>query len=197
MYPTADEFVKLLNTHPVDWIIDNHLFHGLPFYSSHRPELHGQLLRAISTGLRIPQKDICVIGSARLGFSVSPLKFGTPFNQFSDIDICVVSDSLFDPSWLDVLKKRSRGPVSLTPRTESNLRRHRESHYVYNGWTYPESILPVLNIGRVWLRTFNGLSRITELATRSVGSRLYRTWDHAWLYHRWSLGRLRAKLNSE
>lgn len=196
MYPTADEFVELLNERPVDWIIDNYLFRGLPFYSSHRPELHSQLLRAISTGLRIPPQDICVIGSARLGFSLSPPKFGTPFNQFSDIDVCVVSNSLFDPSWLDILKKGRKGPVALTPRTESSLRRHREDHYVYNGWMYPESILQVLNIGQVWLRTFNGLSRITEFATRSIGSRLYRTWDHARLYHRWSLGRLRAKLNN-
>lgn len=195
MYPTVDEFVKLLNTRTVDWIIDNYLFHGLPFYSSHRPELHGQLLRAISKGLRIPQQDICVIGSARLGFSISPLKFGTPFNRFSDIDICIVSVSLFDPSWLDILKKGRKGPVALTPRTESNLRRHREYHYVHNGWMYPGSILQVLNIGQVWLRTFNGLSRISELATRSIGGRLYRSWDHARLYHRWSLGRLRAKLN--
>lgn len=194
MYPTKDEFRELLNTHPIDWIIDNHLFDGLPFYSCHSPEVHDQMVHEIAAGLEIPQIDICVIGSARIGFSLSPAKFGQPFGEYSDIDILVVSQSLFDPSWLDMLNRWGRKRIRLNDQTKRRLENHREYHYVYNGWIYPGSLVQVLGIGQRWLRTFNGLSRITALAGRTVGGRLYRTWDHARYYHRWSLGRVKEEI---
>ena len=193
MYPTKAEFETLLKTHAIDWIIEHHVFNGLPFYSSNKPEVHNQMIRAISTGLNVPQSDICVIGSGRIGFSLSPLKFGEPFDQFSDIDVCVVSPSLFDLSWLDILGKRRTTRATFHPRTKRNLWEHRERHYVYNGWVYPESVGQALEIGQRWLTTFNGLSRIAELASRSVGGRLYRTWEHARLYHHWSLEKVKQK----
>ena len=195
MHPTKDEFVELLNTCPVEWIVDNHVFHGLPFYELHQPHVYRLMMSAISKGLRVPQQDICVIGSARIGFSLSPEKFGTAFNEFSDIDICVVSHSLFDPSWLDILRRDRKRGIVLTRQTKSHLRRHREDHYLYNGWIYPESIVSVLRLGERWLATFNGLSRIPELASRSVSGRLYRTWDHARLYHEWSLDKVKQRIN--
>ena len=121
MYPSAPEFLELLDTHEVDWIIDNHLFHGMPFYSSHRPNLHREMLSAISTGLKVRSRDICVIGSARIGYSLSPPKFGTPFRDASDIDVCVVSDSLFDPSWLDILRTQPKRTVPIDSRTKHHL----------------------------------------------------------------------------
>ena len=191
MYPTKDEFQELLDTHTLDWIIDHHVFYGLPFYSSHAPDLHNQMVHAISKGLNVPPKDICVVGSARIGFSLSPEKFGQPFSEFSDIDVCVVSDTLFDPSWLDMLGRyRARG-ITLSQRTKWHLKKHREDHYIYNGWIYPESVVQALGIGQRWLRTFNGLSHIADFASRTVAGRLYRTWDHARNYHRWSLSRLK------
>lgn len=193
-YPTKDEFRHLLQDHNIDWIIDQHLFDGLPFYSSRKPSIHHGLLHAISTGLNIGRTDIRVIGSARIGFSLSPEKFGEPFSGFSDIDVIVVSSCLFDGSWIDLLSTRRGRLASVTAGTRKSLRIHRERHYVYNGWMYPDSVIEVLREGHRWLQTFRGLSRITELAGRKVSARLYRTWDHARLYHRWSLEKVRQSL---
>ena len=192
MYPTKEEFKEFLRTREMDWILDHHVFSGLPFYSSDQPKVHKQVSRAISKGLNVPLSDICVVGSARIGFSLSPLRFGEPFSPFSDIDIIVVSPSLFDPSWLDILGSQS---TNLGQETRNRLRQHREYHYIYNGWIYPGSVLEALEIGERWLRTFNGLSHITELAGRSIGSRLYRTWDHARLYHQWSLQKVKDSIH--
>ena len=191
MYPTKEEFTKILSTRTLDWIIDNYLFSGLPFYSSHQPLLHPEMIRTLSKGLDVPEGDICVVGSARIGFSLSPLKFGEPFSAYSDIDIVVISRTLFDPSWLDIVGRRRLNSSTLHPRTSQRLREHREHHYIYNGWIYPESIVEALEIGERWLRTFNGLSQIPELASRTVGGRLYRTWEHARLYHEWSLSKVK------
>ena len=193
MYPTRVEFEALLKTRTIDWIIDNYIFDGQPFYSADAPEVHNQMVRAISIGLKVPQDDICVVGSARIGFSLSPLKFGEPFSDFSDIDICIVSSSLFDPSWLDIIEKRRTQPATMNSRTKFQLREHRERHYVFNGWIYPKSVVQALEIGQRWLRTFNGLSRISELASRTISGRLYRTWAHARLYHRGSLEKVKRR----
>ena len=196
MYPTKEEFQELLNSHTLDWIIDNHVFGGVPFFSLNAPEVHNSMIQTISRGLKVPKSDICVIGSARIGYSLSPERFGQQFNEFSDIDICVVSESLFDPSWLDMLDKYRMKGIALNQQTKRNLQVHRESHYIYNGWIYPGSVVQVLSIGELWLRTFNGLSRISELASRNVGGRLYRTWDHVRHYHRWSLGKVKDRVFS-
>ena len=117
MYPTKEEFEELLRTREVDWIIDKHLFGGPPFYSSDQPDVHDRMIRALSTGLKVPRRDICVVGSARIGFSLSPPRFGEPFSQFSDIDIVVVSSALFDPSWLDILGSPRRNSSTLRHHT--------------------------------------------------------------------------------
>lgn len=194
MFPTKEEFEILLKTTDIDSIIDNHLFGGAPFYSSHQPQVHRQMVRQVSRGLKVPKQDICVVGSGRIGFSLAPQKFGEPFGQFSDLDIVVVSAELFDPSWLDILTIRLRNRPNITRQTRYNLQSHRENHYIHNGWIYPSSVIEALDIGQLWLRTFNGLSRITELAGRQIGARLYRTWDHARTYHRRGLVQLRRQL---
>ena len=195
MHPTKDEFVDLLNTCAVDWIVDNHVFTGIPYYGLQQPRVYQLMMRALARGLRLTETEICVIGSARTGFSLAPNKFGESFNEYSDIDICVVSHALFDSSWLDILRITRLRSANLSGQTRAQLRVHREHHYLYNGWMYPESIVPVLRIGQRWLTTFHGLSRIPELASRSVSGRLYRTWDHARFYHQWSLDKVKQLIN--
>ena len=194
MYPNREQFRDLLITRDPDWIIDTHLFRGQPFYSSGQPEVHDRMITALSVGLCVPKHDICVVGSGRIGFSLSPDRFGEPFGQFSDIDVIVVSASLFDPSWLDILGKRQARVAALDQQTRRQLTAHRDGHFIYNGWIYPATVVRALAIGRQWLTTFNRLSQITALSGRSIGGRLYRTWDHARVYHRWSLNQVKRRL---
>lgn len=194
-FPTKSEFQTFLRNRELNWIIDTQLFAGAPFYSARCPEVHERIVRAIARGLQVPESDICVVGSARVGFSLSPYTFGQPFGPSSDIDIVVVSPRLFDPSWLDLAGKRRTRSSKLSPETRAWLRKHREEHFVYNGWIVPAHVVEALEIGERWLRTFNALSQITELNGRPVSGRLYRTWDHARLYHHWSLGKVRQHLS--
>lgn len=152
------------------------------------------MIREISNGLEVPKEDICVVGSGRIGFSLSPDNFGTPYSQYSDLDIVVVSSVLFDQSWLDIVGKRHGQWSSLSWAVRDNVRGHRERHHIFNGWIYPESVAEVLKVGEKWITTFNGLSRIPYLSSRPIGARLYRTWAHATIYHLWSLGKLRQKV---
>lgn len=187
MYPTKEEFEEILGKQSLDSILDKYLFSGLPFSFRLAPTGHDQMLERISKGLGIRREDICIVGSARIGFSLSPLKFGKAFNSHSDIDVVVVSPKLFDPSWINVLANRRMPWALLDQATRDSLDDHRCQHYIHRGWIYPDKILNALDIGYKWLATFSGLSLIPELSSRNVRGRLYRTWDHARVYHKWSL----------
>jgi hypothetical protein len=77
---------------------------------------------------------------------------------------------------------------------------------VYRGYLYPPalrvqtigfptSLIPVRDLRAAWLAAINGLSSIdSRFAARDIKSRLYRTWDHAMLYHAFGIRKLRELL---
>ena len=188
------DFENLLKCSDIDSILDDYLFNGLPCYFKSNPQIHSQMIGGISEGLEVSPDDICVVGSARTGFSLSPYKFGQPFGRNSDIDVVVVSSTLFDPSWIDILTFRQRNWHRLKSTTRAYSAKHKEKHHIYNEWIYPNLIADALEIGNMWVLTFNGLSRIPELSSRSVRGRLYRTWDHVREYHRSGLRIIKKRI---
>jgi hypothetical protein len=73
------------------------LTEGIPFAFRDRPAVYEALRAWLGDYLRVCPKDITLVGSARIGFSLaSSPDFGRPFNINSDLDLSVVSRSLFD-----------------------------------------------------------------------------------------------------
>ena len=196
-YPTAPEFARLLQTTQLDWILENHVLAGLPYHFFDNPELYQKMVRVLARDLNVDEEDISVVGSARIGFSLAPDKFGQPFGAYSDIDVIVVSPALFDPSWIDIVTNRHSRWSTLRPKTRERLKAHQSYHYIYQGWIYPMSVFEALAIGERWFNAFNGLSKIPELSNRKMNARLYRTWDHARYYHRRGLSQIKRKLERE
>lgn len=66
----------------------------------------------VSTKLNINFHSLQIVGSAKTGYSLSPLKLLTPFHDetpgvpSSDIDIAIVSDRLFQSFWGELRKKK-------------------------------------------------------------------------------------------
>jgi hypothetical protein len=69
---------------------------GTPYAFSDVPMLY-EIIRAwLSSQLEVNPLEIKLIGSARTGFSMAPPpEFGKPFGSSSDLDIAIVSSSLF------------------------------------------------------------------------------------------------------
>ena len=128
------------------------------------------------------------------GSALTPDKFGAPFSERSDVDVIVVSEELFDHSWVDMLTNRRKPWLSLKRITRTYVNEHRERFHIYNGFIYPSLVAEALTIGESWTTTFNGLSRIPPLSSRSIGGRLYRTWEHARQYHRRGLEQVRSRI---
>lgn len=196
MYPTRQEFEEMLLSQDVLDIVRNVIFKGVPFSFARQPDIYLQMVNQIAVGLSVSAGNVCVVGSARLGFSLAPERFGTPFGEHSDIDVFVVSPELFDKSWFNILAYRKTPWARLKPPTRKQLDAHREEHFVFRGWIYPNSISQALDIGENWMNTFNGLSTIPELSDLDIKGRLYRTWNHAEIYHRQGLIAIKNKITT-
>ena len=72
------------------------LSEGIPYAFRDCPAMYESVRSWLSNFLNVHAKEISVIGSARLGASLSPKKLGKPFDSSSDLDIFIVSKDLFD-----------------------------------------------------------------------------------------------------
>jgi len=94
--PTADEFKQLILA------LDNHrvlakvfLLEGTPFVFENRPMKYVIFREQVADRFEIGSQDVCIVGSAKLGYSPSAHKFGTPFAETSDVDVVIISEPLF------------------------------------------------------------------------------------------------------
>jgi hypothetical protein len=153
--------------------------------------------------LRRGRSDIRIVGSALFGFSMKPGQNLRNFSDESDIDVIVVNAKLFDELWLGLLAAAYPRPP-ITDRISGGWLRRRRNE-LYTGWLTPLDIhldskifgakaKPVLDFRIRW---FNALKQASHHPVRrheDVQGRLYRTWQHAELYHLDSLAALRRSL---
>ena len=72
------------------------LSEGIPYAFREKPALYESVRSWLSARLDINAKDVHLIGSARIGQSLAPNKIGQVFGQHSDLDIFIISPSLFE-----------------------------------------------------------------------------------------------------
>jgi hypothetical protein len=200
---TAEEFRNLVNTRTDRQLLGPCLHdEDPPYVCEPDPDSWGGFREAIVTALKISASDIRVIGSARLGFSLTPGKNLRRFGDKSDVDVLIVNADLFDNLWLALLAAAyPRLPAS--ERLGGWLQRRRNE--VYTGWISPEDVsldksifgskaVPVLDFRTRWFTALRAAAQLPARRFEGISGRLYRTWQHAELYHLQSLGELRRSL---
>jgi hypothetical protein len=192
-FPSVDEFRRVLLTTPLNEVVRKYIFEGVPYVFRETPELMEALRNHLCDDLGISADSTIVIGSAKIGFSLSPDTVFRQFSDESDIDVLIVDERIFDDIWKIVLKwhypRRIRGLEGMDG--SWGRRRRRELYWgwfvpdkiKYEGLSFPEVLKPLRDISTAWFNAFRGLSRTPEFSRRNITGRLYRTWDHAFLYH--------------
>lgn len=149
--------------------------------------------------------DIRIVGSGRFGFSLKPGNNLKPYSDKSDIDVVVISSNLFDLLWYGLL--RAAYPRSPVTEQAGKWLRNRQKE-LYTGWLSPlevrldrrifgERAQTVLDFSSRWFNTFKKASRHLPRRHEDIKPRLYRTWQHADMYHLNSLQSLRKALAGE
>jgi hypothetical protein len=72
------------------------LSEGIPFAFRESPGIYEAVRMWVAVMLGIYPKEITMIGSARLGQSLSDDNFGRPFSDQSDMDLTIVSEDYFE-----------------------------------------------------------------------------------------------------
>jgi hypothetical protein len=124
------------------------------------------------------------------------------FRDDSDIDVLIVSQTLFDDFWIALLAAAYlRGNVAED--LAGWLRKRRNE--VYTGYITPTEIKldatiygararPILDLRTKWFTALNEASEFPIRGYEAINGRLYRTWQHAKLYHLNSIASLRHSL---
>jgi len=157
-------------------VIEDHLITGLPFVFQAEEAAYEVFRNTLGDHLRTPPEDISIIGSARLGFSLSPEKFGAAFSSSSDIDTVVVNSQMFDVAWLQ-LSRIGRKRLSLPEKVQTAFKAHKGNNLFF-GFIEPNRLPGIVTLSNHWFRTFQGLGRVPSLSKFLIQGRLYRTWDH-------------------
>jgi hypothetical protein len=200
----AEEFREMLNTQTDEQLLGPCLHdEATPFVFDPAPASWDTFRQELVSALGISREDIRVIGSARFGFSLKPWRNLKPFSDTSDIDVVIVNPNLFDELWIALLTA-AYPRLHLTRPTGGWLKRRKNE--VYTGWLTPLDIRldskifgtkakPVYTFTSTWFNAFKLASRHPARRHEDINSRLYRTWQHAELYHWNSLSALRKSFS--
>jgi hypothetical protein len=206
-YPDSSEFIDLLRARPLCDLVRDYLFTGIPYVFRRAPQAYDVLRGHLSSSLGIAKDRILVVGSARTGFSLDPNNFPRRFGSASDIDVIVIDDGQFDAIWQSLLKWHYPRKEDFLPQPEHHWLCKRKDDiffgwmcpdkFNYKGFQFPSELKTVRDISNRWFGSFHSFGfelRYPDLARREVRGRLYRTMEHAMLYHVQGLIRLKARL---
>ena len=189
---SSEELLQLVESTPLEEVVNAHIFGGDPFVFRDSPESYQALLDDLSSSLAVKPEDMTIVGSAKTGFSLSPSAFGTPFHDGSDVDIVVVDTQRFDALWFTLLNWDMNVTLSAGYLKKWLIRRREDVYFgrFFTGEPIPQLKGPtrplkyLRDIANQWFSAFQSVGlRHAALASRRFSGRLYRTWDHARTYH--------------
>ena len=145
----------------------------------------------MSERLNLHVNNIAIVGSAKLGFSLSPTKNYKCFDDESDIDLIIVSRELFRASWDAFLELSNRFHVNFYSGITSNIFRRFVSlknpdirNDFFSGWVKKvdpckKDIQTIFNI------------------PHEINYRIYESWESVESYHVNGLNKLINKMESD
>ncbi|MBW8036009.1 MAG: hypothetical protein FVQ79_10345 [Planctomycetes bacterium] len=190
---TLGEFKEQLLSRPVDEIVQECIFGDDSYVFTAWPDGLSVLRQHLSSALNVSEDAVTVVGSAKVGFSLNPANFPRQFSESSDIDIIIIDEKHFDKVWATILKWHyPRRYIGLYGEDRGWAGSRKKNTYWgwfepdqihFEGLTFPAVLKPLRDLSTAWFNAFRSLSLSEGFAGRDVRGRLYRTWEHALMYH--------------
>lgn len=200
---TVQDFRVLIQERTDSEIVQTVLHsHDLPFVFKDSLKAWDSFRKEFVTALNVSETDIRIVGSGLFGFSMKPGLNLRAFRDTSDIDVIVVNSNLFDQLWMALLRAVYPRPPHTSLLSGWLARRRNE---LYTGWLTPldikldlkiygNKVKPILDINAKWFGALKQASRYPSIRHEDIAGRLYRTWEHAELYHLQGMAELRKSL---
>ncbi len=108
---SADLKSLILSVDNLDIVAKVFILEGTPYVFSKSPMKYMIFREQVAEKFEVGYQDVCIVGSAKLGYSPSPQKYGKAFAEQSDVDVVIISDKLFDQGSLKLFQHlNSVGP---------------------------------------------------------------------------------------
>jgi hypothetical protein len=124
----------------------------------------------VANRFHLHPNEVLIVGSAKLGFSIVPAKRYRHFSNESDIDIVLISSSLFDQIW----------HATFTYKHEVGIwdQEKEFKDYLFRGWIRPDKLPPSkhFSICSDWWEFFRELSNTRKYGNYKIAGALYKSW---------------------
>ena len=148
----------------------------------------------ISTKLNINFHNVQTVGSAKVGYSLSPYKLLQPFHEekpghpSSDIDIAIISDELYKYYWNKLRKEKGIwNQYYYNQLTES----------IFRGYINEKHLLRIKGISEEWCNMIDPINMALQDYlgfVHPITYRLYRNWDDLEEYQLISISKAKKAL---
>jgi len=149
----------------------------------------------VSQNLDISCKNILIVGSGKLGFSLSPKKplkkFDSDANKESDLDIAIISNKYFNYYWERAQKERSMKYITFYPEMASSI---------FRGFIDNHILTDISDIRKDWRRKEDYIIRTLKEKLpikHKINFRIYKSWEDLQMYHTSGLKVLKKQIIKE
>lgn len=184
-------FKSILKTTPLSDLVQNYIFDSEPHCFLEYPERYYDFRDGICGTFGIHQQNFTIVGSAKIGFSLAPNKFGTPFNEASDIDVVLVSNVLFNELWLKLLDYKKSNHYKLDRYYKDKFEDMQK--LMFYGNIRLDKLSDDFTFAKKWWEYFNGLSIDPKYGPRSIRGTIFKDWSYATRYYEYSLKLIRQQ----
>lgn len=181
------------------YLIEGHSYFFEKFYNL---EEEYNFKKKLSQSLNIHIRDIVIVGSSKLGFSMKPEEESpglylfkefdfcykkTPEEEKSDIDVAIISGSVFDLHLLNLYEFTK----SYSDTTSFYGKLNSFAKYIVKGWLRPDKLPAGYNV----LETINDLrTNLKSKYGRKVNFGIYKSWHYFETYHKNNINTLKINL---
>lgn len=190
-----EEFLEQLESVGPDLIAQRWVIDRTPQIFDNDQTAYVDWKSKLASAIEVDGRAISVIGSACVGFSLSPTKKFRDFGDSSDIDVAIISAYHFDVAWRTI---RNFGTKihTLNRKQRASLDDHK-ARLIYWGTFDTKHLLPKLPFGKQWFEAFEQMTTHEPTRDRDINARIYRDFESLSAYHANNMRKLREITTSE
>ncbi len=149
-------------------IVRKHVFNGPSRILD--SDKYYQLKEAVCEHFDIEFNDVLMVGSGKLGFSIKQQRRYGLFNDDSDIDLAVVSTTLFSKIWKEAYLYQKSG--AYWPKASDFFK------HLSEGWIRPDKLPPskYFSFTGDWWGLFTALSKSERYGPYKIRGGIYQSW---------------------
>ncbi len=156
------------------------VLHGIPFIFRNKEDEYYSFRKKIAQKFNVSFHEIYITGSAKLGFSPHKNK---DFDLDSDIDVAIISESLFDKIMLEISSFQMEVRASRKSLQKHELDSyHTFLEYTAMGWIRPDKLPIKFQMNELkndWFDFFHSLSYgKSEVGDYKVAAGIFKSYSH-------------------